>query len=92
LPDAADNRQTANSGWSQWFNSGMGNGPGIDPDPRHPSGVSVASSGVFSPSLLLWPVPATPSAGSVTQVSEDGRDSRVSWVEFAGLISSPSQP
>jgi hypothetical protein len=87
-PDELNNRQTGHSGWSVWF--GTDNSQDESPDPRHSAAVSVASSGVFSPSLLLWPVPATPPAGSVRQASEDGRDSRVSWVEFAGHISSSS--
>ena len=77
--DNGDRRTTNHSGWSSLLPP---NGDSADADTRRRDsfvsvgGVSIASSGVISPSVLNWPMPpSTPPTMSVTGLSEDSRQS-----------------
>ena len=77
--DVSDRRTTNHSGWSSFLPP---NEETTDTDKRHRDsfvsigGVSIASSGVISPSILNWPMPpSTPPTMSVAGLSEDGRQS-----------------
>ncbi|KAH8754783.1 hypothetical protein F5883DRAFT_182525 [Diaporthe sp. PMI_573] len=79
-PPEAPNRQSTHSFWSLWFRSSKV--PQENKDRRISQrssaasigGASLASSGVFSPSLLPWPMPpTTPTSGTGSMVGmEDG--------------------